>query len=411
MTVAVTAGRCFLLLQGPPGPFFWQLGAELRAQGARVLRIDLNGGDQHDWPRQDAPGPATRYRGRPGDWARFVDRFLGEHGVTDVVLFGDCRPMHIAAHRMARPRGIRVHVFEEGYIRPNWLTLERDGVNGHSRLPRDPNVLRAEARGLTLPAPLPPIGASMRRRVRDTLTYFTFYCLGRLSFRYPHYRSHRPGSILIEGLGWLAKMQGRRRAAREAESALRSIAGQPYFLFPLQLSADYQIRTHSAFDSMHDAVDHVLASFAGHAPAGTLLVVKAHPLDSSPRGWRRFVQGRARRFGLLDRLVFIDGGDLQTLAENALGMVVVNSTSATFALAVGTPVMALSRAVYAVPGITHQGPIDGFWSAPEPPDRSLYHDFQCVLHARCLVRGGLASESATRILVENASRRLLADAD
>ncbi|WP_458339329.1 capsular polysaccharide export protein, LipB/KpsS family, partial [Bordetella pertussis] len=33
---------------------------------------------------------------------------------------------------LARASGVRVHVFEEGYFRPHWVTLERGGVNAHS---------------------------------------------------------------------------------------------------------------------------------------------------------------------------------------------------------------------------------------------------------------------------------------
>jgi capsular polysaccharide export protein len=44
-----------------------------------------------------------------------------------------------------------------------------------------------------------------------------------------------------------------------------------------------------------------------------------------------------------------------------------------------------------------------------PPDPVLYDAFCRVLHRHCLVRGGLASESATQILVANAADRLLAD--
>jgi len=403
---AVPSGdRTFLFLQGPPGTFFRDLGREIEARGARVLRINFNGGDQHDWR-----GPATCYRGFQGNWTLFIERFLRDRGVTDLVLFGDCRPMHMAAHQMARLRGIRVHVFEEGYIRPNWLTLERDGVNGHSSLPRDPATLLAQAKGLELPPPMPPIGARLGRRIRDTTRYFTHSFIGSITFQYTFYNSHRPGSIVVEGIGWVVKFARRKPVARQAEATLRGIAGQRYFLLPLQLSSDYQIRSHSPFSSMRQAADYVLGSFAAHAPAECKLLIKAHPLDAKLGGWGGYVKARARRLRLADRLVHVDGGDLQRLAESSLGVVVVNSTSATFALDRGVPVMALGSAVYAMPGITHQGLLDDFWTSPQAPDPAIYDAFRRILHARCLVRGGLASESAIRILVRNSAERLLASA-
>ena len=90
-------------------------------------------------------------------------------------------------------------------------------------------------------------------------------------------------------------------------------------------------------------------------------------------------------------------------------MVTVNSTSATFALAVNTPVIALGSAIYAIGGITHQGLLDEFWSAPQKPDGKAYDAFKRVLHDRCLIRGGFASKSATRILVQSTLKRLFED--
>lgn len=408
MTSPPSSIRCFLFLQGPPGPFFHQLGQALTDGGHRVRRINLNGGDEHDWPTPIGGAKATCYRGKATRWPLYIDRYLREQGVTDLVLFGDCRPMHMVAHQMARLSGVRVHVFEEGYIRPNWLTLERDGVNGHSRLPRDPAGILAAADGLTMPPEMPPIGASLGRRVRDTWGYFRHMMWGAVGLRYPYYRSHRPGSILVEGLGWVGKYLTRRGVTRDTQATLAALAGKRYFLFPLQLSSDYQIRTHSPFSSMKQAADYVLASFAAHAPDDVCLVIKEHPLDSTWGGWGPFVRDRSLDLGLGRRLVHLAGGDLNALALTSLGMVVVNSTSATFALAGGVPVKALGTAIYAIPGLTQQGRLADFWTAPQAPDARLYDAFARVLHHHCLVRGGLASESATRILIANALDRLLA---
>jgi capsular polysaccharide export protein len=51
----------------------------------------------------------------------------------------------------------------------------------------------------------------------------------------------------MEGLRWSAKYLTRGAQAAKAEAALKVIEGRSYFLFPLQLSSDYQIRVHSPF--------------------------------------------------------------------------------------------------------------------------------------------------------------------
>lgn len=391
--------RSFLFLQGPPGPFFWMLGEELRKRGSSVHRINLNGGDRNDWP-----GNGVNYRGRLTNWSLFVDRYMCEHRITDVILFGDCRPMHMAAHGMAKLRKINVHVFEEGYVRPNWMTLEPNGVNGHSTLSRDPQWFLDQARSLSPMPELPPITASFRRRARDAYRYYHYTLTGR--FHYPFYSAHRPGSILIEGFGWLWKFSRSGVRARRMEETLREIEGAPFFIFPLQLGSDYQIRTHSPFSDMQTAAAYVMESFARNAPPEARLLIKEHPLDCGFFDWRRFVMRKARALGVSDRILHIDGGDLNGLSSRASGMVCVNSTSGTLALTAGTPVIVLGDAIYDVPGVTHQGKLDDFWRAPYRPDPAIYEAFKRVLHARCLVRGGLASQSAIAILVESTIARL-----
>jgi capsular polysaccharide export protein len=394
--------RSFLFLQGPPGPFFPLLGRELGRHGCAVYRINLSGGDRYDWPEG-----AVDYRGRMKHWPLYFDQFVQDHAITDVVLYGDCRPVHQSALRLAQLRGVHIHVFEEGYIRPDWMTLERDGVNGHSRLERDPEVILAAAQWLPEVPRLPGITATFSRRARDSYWHYHHVVLGR--WRYPFYRSHRQGSIVAEGLGWLLRFARSAHRARQAEAVLEELDGARFFLFPLQLTGDYQIRAHSPFASMRMAVDYVLRSFARHAPPDAMLLVKEHPLDVGFRNWHRYVAREARRLGVADRVRHIDGGDLGELCAASAGMVCVNSTSGTLALESGIPVVVLGDAVYDVPGITHQGSLDSFWSWPELPDTGLYQAFKQVLHARCLVRGGLASASALRILIANSVNRLLAE--
>jgi capsular polysaccharide export protein len=104
----------FLFLQGIATPFFSDLGRALRARGHAVRRINLCPGDWLFWR-----GEADNYRGRREAWGEYLEAYLTREGITDIVLFGDCRPFHKAARMIAEYRGLRVHVFEEGYIRPN----------------------------------------------------------------------------------------------------------------------------------------------------------------------------------------------------------------------------------------------------------------------------------------------------
>src|SRR5918997_5947822 len=136
-----TPRRRFLFLQGPISPFFAEVAAGLRALGHAAHRINLCLGDRLFWR---GPG-AVDYRGRAGDWPAFVGAFLDRHGISDLVLLGEQRPLHRAAIAEARARGVSVAVTDLGYLRPDWVALERDGMGAESRFPREPAAIRALA--------------------------------------------------------------------------------------------------------------------------------------------------------------------------------------------------------------------------------------------------------------------------
>jgi capsular polysaccharide export protein len=371
----------------------------MRGRGMKVERINICGGDRIDWPEQ-----ATDFRGSFRDWPVFFDNFLREHQITDILLFGDCRPYHVSARGVAALRGVRTHVLEEGYLRPHWMTLELDGVNGHSRLARNKEWLIEQARELPPEPFLPPITATFRRRVRDTARHYIAVHAGKLA--YPYYRTHRPGSALMEAAGWGWKYLVRGLRERQTNEVLASLEGKSFFLFPLQLSGDYQIRSHSPFPDMRAAASYVMESFARHAADEAHLLIKAHPFDTTLANWRSYVRRRACRLGIEERVHFVDGGNLEQLATDAAGMVCVNSTSATLALAAGRPVCTLGEAIYKVPGLTYPRHLDEFWTDPLPPEPGLYGAFRRVLVDRCLVRGGIASESAVQTLIKSMLERL-----
>jgi capsular polysaccharide export protein len=395
--------RTFLFLQGPHGSFFPQLGAALAQAGHRVRRINLNGGDRATWPQ------GFDFRGRLAKWPGFVARFVAEQGVTDMVLFGDSRPHHAEAIAIAKRMGVRIHVFEEGYIRPDWVTLERDGVNGHSTLPRDPAWYLDRARGLPPLGEHPPVPSYTTARGWAAFFYYAEVVLQH--WRFPFHGSHRDRNPVWEGITFLRRFRMRESDARATAADLGRLGRRRYFLFPLQLTSDYQIRVHSRFGSMHGAIGEVLESFARSAPADTHLVVKEHPLDAGLIRWRDVVGGVADRLGIRDRVAFVEQGDLLALVEKSAGMVTVNSTSGTLSLAAGKAVKVLGRAVYDIDGITDRRPLDQFWRDPRAPDPARYDAFCRVLQRRCLIHGAFLSNAGIDLLVDQATARLTADDD
>ena len=86
---------------------------------------------------------------------------------------------------------------------------------------------------------------------------------------------------------------------------------------------------------MTPVITTIIQSFARHAPSGTMLVVKEHPLDDGLVNWRSLVERLAADAGLADQVVYLEMGDLDRLIAATLGVVTVNSTTGTLALATG----------------------------------------------------------------------------
>lgn len=399
MTASFERRRNFLFLQGPHGPFFSLLGSALREAGHGVYRINLNGGDKADWI-----GDAVDYRGGARNWPLFVDEFLLKNDITDLILYGDCRARHSSAHGIAARRNVRVYVAEEGYIRPDYITLEEDGVNGYSSLPRDPAWYIHQAKSLPPAVQEPAVPFDLGRRLRCTGRYALASEMSRL--RFPGYQSHRLTPAWLEAAGWAIQLTQRQRQSRISNRVWENVKDRDFFFFPLQLNSDFQIRIHSPFGDMRTAAQLVIKSFARHAPAGAHLLIKRHPLDPGLVRWGALFRKIARKYGVAERIHYAPSGDIDLMIQRAQGVVTVNSTVGTLALQQGMAVSALGDAVYNLPGIVDQQNLDTFWSAPVPPDRELYDAFCRVLRDRSLIRGGYFSDAGLDLLVRNAVSRL-----
>lgn len=374
------------------------LGRALRARGHETGRVQFNVGDVLFWHG----GRTFHYRGKGEAFGAYVDALIHRYGYTDLVMFGDTRTFHRAALDIARERNLLCHVFEEGYFRPHWITLERGGVNGHSSLSRDPAWYRTVAQHLPEPAEAVPLAVPMWALGAWEVVYHLPNVLNPVF--YPGYKTHRPFISGVEFAGWAGRYARLPVWTRRDQAILdRLLSGdRPYYFFPLQLDGDSQILYHAPFETTRQAIAHVLASFARHAPSDSLLVVKNHPLDTGWFDYSGAVRHEAQALGVMDRVVFVETGDLSELLKHARGVITVNSTVGTAALAAGCPLIALGQAVYALPGLTHQDGLETFWREYAMPDAELFAAFRKVTMHATQLNGGYYSLRGCRIGVSHA---------
>ncbi|MCW0054001.1 capsular biosynthesis protein, partial [Burkholderia pseudomallei] len=174
--------RSFLALQGTASPFFSRLADALTQSGHVVRRVNFCGGDL----AYAGEGQSWNYQGAPETLQAWYRSAVESNGCTDVLLFGDCRDVHRPMHVVAEALGLRVHVFEEGYLRPHWITMEQSGVNGRSGLSRDPVWYMDQRKHIPSAAPGKPTGYNLYERAYHDIIYRMANTLH--AHRFPHYK-------------------------------------------------------------------------------------------------------------------------------------------------------------------------------------------------------------------------------
>jgi len=388
-------GRSFLLLQGPHGPFFYRLGQMLRRSGAEVRRVGFNAGDRVFWP--DAASYVA-FRDAPALWPETVRALIAAHGVTDLVLYGDTRPVHAEAVAIARAAGITVHVFEEGYMRPYWITYERGGTNGHSRLMGlGIAEMRAALAASDMDTALPPASwGDMRQHIFYGALYHG--CVLALNRGYRRFRPHRAIGVGAEFALYLRRLLFMPVLALERRLATRRIrtGGFPYHVALLQLEHDASFLAHSPFSSITEFLDVVIRGFAEGAPPHHHLVVKAHPLEDGRAPVRATLRRLVAAHGLTGRVHFLRGGKLAPLLDEARSAVTVNSTAGQQVLWRGIPLRTFGAAVYAKPEFVSTLPLPEFFAGAGRPDRRAYADYRRYLLETSQLPGGFYSAQGRR---------------
>ncbi|GAA6187604.1 capsule biosynthesis protein CapA [Litorivita sp. NS0012-18] len=405
-----SAPRKFLFLQGPHGPFFHKLGKMLRLAGAEVWRVGFNAGDRAFWFH---PASYIPFRGTQEEWPATFDALCTDKGITDIVLYGDTRQIHAQAVTRARAAGLTVHVFEEGYMRPYWVTYERGGSNGHSRLMEmSVEDMRRVLENSDMDTPVPPARwGDMRQHVFYGALYHWF-----VMFRNGDYRNFRPHRAL--GVGKEFQLYIKRLLLMPAQAVDRMIAtfrirngGFPYHLALLQLEHDSSFQMHSPFATMTDFLDVVIRGFAEGAPSHHHLVFKSHPLEDGRVPLRREVKRLAKAYGLKGRVHWVRGGKLAQLLNDARTAVTVNSTAAQQVLWRGIPLKTFGDAVYAKPEFVSTQPLPEFFAGAGRPDRRAYTDYRRYLLETSQIAGGFYSARGRRQLMRQVVDMMLSAED
>lgn len=382
-------GRRFLIVSAPFGPFGVALARTLEARGATVQRMIFNAGDALNWPR--AGGRVFKHSAQV--WASRLAELTADF--TDLLLFGEGGPYNRAVLSAAEGLGPRVWVLENGYFRPDWITVEQNGVNASSGLPRFKD-------GYPEPAPLlpdpKPVGRILPHHVVNITAYHLAQAVG--GFLFPRHANHYTASPLSQCLGHVRRYFGLALQSPSRNDVEAIAARGPFFIACLQREGDAQLLRYSRYADNTAFLAEVMTSFAVHAPKAARLVIKNHPLDPGLIDLEAVTRRLVIERELQGRVDFIDGGNLAQLCRASQGMVVNNSSAALSALGFQTPVKVLGDAFFDFDGLTDQQGLNAFWSKPKAPDPALFARFRAHVIAQSQVNGNFHEPRAIRRTAE-----------
>lgn len=408
-----TKKKSFLLLQGVASPFFIQLEKALIQANQKCIKVNFCGGDLFAGEYFSKAQNHINFQDSLDNLHEFYADIFTKYDITDIALFGDTRPIHKDAIALAKQKNIRIHVFEEGYFRPNWVTLDDGGVNAYSSIFKASqnkaewfleNATEKEWQNKNQNTG----GGLLIRAWHDIRFHLASFFLKR---KFPNYKTHRPDSPLAEYWGFVRRIPMvhfyyNRHSDQVIDQLLESKT--PYFLLPLQLQADSQMRLHSSFKSLLEVIETTMKSFVKNAPLKSKLVIKLHPLDPWFIDYQSIIENLTADLSIdKSRILYLEAGNLNNLLKHCSGTILVNSTVGTSALSVDCPVIALGSAIYNIEGLTFQGSLDDFWLKATPPNKELFAAFRQCYIRNTQINGSFYNQKGIAMAVKASLPKLL----
>lgn len=321
------------------------------------------------------------------DWLR---ELIERDGYDTFFVYNHYRPYNQIAWNLAEELDLGCWVFELGLIRPNCVT-----VFSRKSLPI-PTLAKAWQKLLDgAPPPQPvetPVELCKVTTPAKLVAFCTNFFLSRVTAPlFPNFVDQRDMKLwrhLKHGIIHMWRFLERSDDDLMDPVFAGELSGN-YYAVPLQVHSDTQITKCSDFKSIEQFIKKVVHSFEHHAPPGTKLVFKVHPMDRGYKDYMDLITGLDHRLGG-GRLLYVDRVHLPSLLTHSRGVVNINSSVGITALTHHAPTITLGKAVYDLPELTFQRKLDEFWALAKKPKKERVNQFINYLLRTSQGRGTLS---------------------
>ena len=316
-----------LFLQGPVGSIFSRFSKSIEKKVNSITHVNFCTGDK----LFNFTKVSIDYKDHISNWPEYLSDIISEKKITKVYLMNDCRPYHLLAIKLLKKLNIMFWVFEDGYFRPNLLTLEAFGVNGNSFFQHSkeiPDLVNKDH----LEIKNPILNMTTERVIYSILSLLDIF----LFSEYKPYRRIDPLSKFKEII-----FSNLIRIKKKFRTNLFKLNKKNIILALLQVDDDTQIKFHSLFDSNLEFIQ-LLTEVIASKNSSYHIIFKAHPLDLiSAYKYEKILNEKDFR-----NFDFCFDDDLDFYLDNADKVICINSTAGIKALLKNKKVFCCGNSVY-----------------------------------------------------------------
>ena len=376
-------GNC-LFLVGPIGTFFARLSNYLEKNNIRTYKISF--------PLYEYGFPKSRLIKFNQDiylFKNYLRKILINKEIKHIFMYGNVLIPHRQALVLVEELKkeeiyVNTHIFELGYLRPNFVTLEDKGINYSSGFIKNREFyLKQNSYEL-----LPIAEKHARFRIRKIWKPISFINHSFKKYKIVH-KEHKlqpkPIYIWYQIKGFFLKYYFR---LSEYKIKKKCFFENRFIVVILQVSTDSQLSEGSDIKDNKKFIYKVIKDFAKANPSINL-VFKHHPRDRGYTNYWKLIEKFSREFGIYKKVFYIHDYFLSKLFQNpnCKGTVLINSTVGYQSLYHSIPVKALGITPYNIGGLADQRDLVSFFKNPSVVDRLLFNKFYKYLLEHSQING------------------------